>query len=150
MPGAYRQRGSAKSEGPLASANVLGLDVLFELPRQRASGVHRLAELLLGDAEALLPICDLVRLVQIDASLVTIVSLLRAVDTAARNVAWSARSSDRDTGGPNTSLERLWPGIASACINLPSTAKPFQRPRPNLAWISSRTPGRRRCRRRVR
>src|SRR4029450_2730224 len=73
--------GSAKREGPRASADVLGLEILFDLPRQRASGVHRLAELLLGDAEALLPICDLVRLVQIDASLVAIVSLLRWVDS---------------------------------------------------------------------
>ena len=63
-------------------AVLLSFQVLFHLPRSPAGRAYRFTEFLLRDAEALLPIGNLIGLPDVDAGFIAVVSLFRRVDTS--------------------------------------------------------------------
>src|SRR6185437_15449572 len=74
--------GASKSRSLEVLAVLLSFQVLFHLPRPPAGRAYRFTEFLLRDAEALLPIGNLIGLPDVDAGFIAVVSLFRRVDTS--------------------------------------------------------------------
>src|SRR3990170_1007890 len=119
--------------GPSAGlASILRFQVRFHLACPRTRRPHRFTEFFLRDAETLLPISDLVRLVYVNAGLVAVVSLLRRVETAHLSFSCGATLSIApalsfsDGIGPAAACASASGRAPSACPNTPRGARDFQ------------------------